>query len=66
MELEKLAEKANDLLKNGWRFEFYTANTGWFVKPDAENWLIRTPQGSALPFYEALKKVLRTIEYLNK
>ena len=65
MELEKLIEKANKMRQDGWQFEFYTYNSGWFVKKDSEHWILRTPQGAALPFYEALKKTLRTLEYLG-
>ena len=64
-ELDELIQKAKEMLEDGWRFEVYRYGIGWFYKPDAENWLIKTPQGAALPFYEALKKTLRTIEYLG-
>ena len=63
--LDELIEKANNLHSRGWRFENYDYKSGWFIKPDAENWMIRTPQGAALPFYEALKKALRLIDYLG-
>ena len=62
--LDELIEKANELHSQGWRFESYDYGSGWFIKPGA-HWMLRTPQGSALPFYEALKKALRTIDYLG-
>ena len=63
--MDELIEQANELQSKGFRFEFMTYGTGWFVKPDAEHWLLRTPQGAALPFYEAVKKIVRLVKYLE-
>jgi len=64
MTLDEMIAKANEMLAEGWRFEFYRDGAGWFVNPSAEHWMLRTPQGAALPFYAALEKTLRTVQYL--
>lgn len=66
MNLDQLIQKSNELQRQGFRFEFWTVSSGWFIKPDSEHWMLRTPQGAALPFYAALEKTLRTIEYLER
>ena len=65
MSTDELIEKAEELKMRGYTFEFYTFSTGWFVNKNSDSWILRTPQGAALPFYEALKKTIRTIEYLQ-
>ena len=47
-QLDDLITEANNLHSRGWRFENYDYKSGWFIKPDAENWMIRTPQGAEI------------------
>lgn len=65
MALDELIEVANGMMTNGWRFEWYADNKGWFYNPSSDNDFFRRAHGPALPFYEALKSVFVRFDYFG-